>query len=133
MKSDFMASDIDGHSHDLGAVLSSGKEIALVFYQTWCQPCAREAPHVAEVARQHGERLQFYGVVSGSDEQVDNAKVRGWQQRFQLPYPQLRDRDLALTDKFSVKGTPTIIVLGCDGMILYRGHRSPNWDQLLTR
>jgi hypothetical protein len=48
-----------------------------------------------------------------------------------MSYPQLRDRDLALSRKFGVTGTPDIIVLSADDTVLYRGHRPPaDWNTL---
>ena len=43
-------------------------------------------------------------------------------------YPQVRDRDLALTDTFDVRGTPTVVVIGLDGAVAYRGHELPDWE-----
>jgi protein-disulfide isomerase len=49
-----------------------------------------------------------------------------------LTYPQVRDRDLALTQLLGVKGTPTVIVLDPDGQVVYREHHVPaDWQALL--
>ena len=58
--------------------------------------------------------------------------VREVAEGFALPYPQVRDRDLALTRRFEVEGTPTVLVLGPDGRLLYRGHAPPeSWFSLV--
>lgn len=117
--------DMDGAELDIDALLAEGLNVVFVFWQTWCGPCKREAPHLAEAARAHTESLRFVGVVSGTDRDVDETKVRKYVEKFALPYPQVRDRDLALVHRYEVKGTPTILILGPGREILYRGSTPP--------
>jgi thiol-disulfide isomerase/thioredoxin len=117
--------DMDGAELDIDGLLAEGLNVVLVFWQTWCGPCKREAPHLAEAARAHTESLRFVGVVSGSDRDVDETKVRKYVEKYALPYPQVRDRDLALVSRYEVKGTPTILILGPGREILYRGSTPP--------
>ena len=124
--------DRDGASHDLQASLRAGRPVALVFWQSWCASCLQEAPGLATAARELEGRLQFVGVVPGPDESVDESALDAAIARFDLPYPQVRDRDLALTRRFDIEGTPTIVVLGAGGRVVYRGHRAPeDWTALL--
>ncbi len=126
-----MVTDMDGTAHDLGAEMKAGRSVALVFWQTWCASCLQEAPALAAAARKHGKAIRFIGVVPGPNDRVDDKKVRAVARRFAMPYPQVRDRDLALSDRFAVTGTPTIIVLGPDGKIVYNGHEPPaDWQGL---
>lgn len=122
--------DYDGGKHDLEAVLDSGRKVVLVFWQTWCGPCMREAPALAAAAREHAD-LYFLGVVPGDAETVDEAEVRQVVAKTKMPYPQVLDRDLKLTEALEVLGTPTIVVLGQDGKALYRAHDADvPWDEL---
>lgn len=126
--------DMDGKTHDADAMLAAGKPVVLVFWQTWCSSCKREAPELADAVEQYGESMQFFGVVSGPDHIVDDAKVRKVAKDWHHPQPQVRDRDLALTKRFNVRGTPVIIVLGLEGRILFRGYRLPDdWTSFLPR
>lgn len=113
--------DAAGARHDLGAV---GGPKVLAFWQTWCQPCLREAPRLASAA-QRNPSFAFYGVVSGNERFVDAAEVREVSDRLGLPYPSLLDRELALTGRCGVTGTPTILVVDEAGVIRYRGHSLP--------
>lgn len=117
--------DMDGAELDIDALLAEGRNVVFVFWQTWCAPCKREAPHLAEAARAYTESLRFVGVVSGADRDVDETKVRKYVEKYALPYPQVRDRDLALVHRYEVKGTPTILILGPGREILYRGSTPP--------
>mgnify|MGYP006442093351 CR=1 FL=1 len=126
--------DIEGRSHDPSKVLASGKPVALVFWQSWCGSCVAEAPHVEQARRKFGERIEFYGVVSGPDQSVDEAAVRKVVFQNQLQYTQLRDRDGALSKHFSVQSTPTIVIIGADRQVLYSGHTLPeDWNRLLAK
>jgi thiol-disulfide isomerase/thioredoxin len=118
------ADDLKGQAHELELLREQRKPIALVFWQTWCAGCIKEAPEMARAAREH-EGIQFLGIVSGPDGTVDEDEVLAIKERFGLPYPQLRDRELLITDYFDVKGTPTIIVIDAGGHVVFRGHEAP--------
>jgi hypothetical protein len=78
--------------------------------------------------------VAFFGVVPGTDERVDDGEVRRVASELGFPYPQVRDRDLALTERFDVQGTPTILVLEGNGELVYRGHRAPpDWNAFSSR
>ena len=126
--------DMAGKSHDIESILGQGQSVALVFWQTWCKPCLREMPELARVDRQYSPRIRFYGIVSGADEDVDDAKVKSLVERLGVGYPQVRDRDLRLSRGFKIDGTPTIVILGPGRSVLYRGHQLPdNWAVFTKR
>lgn len=129
---DIRGTDTTGAEHALSATANAGTPVVLVFWQAWCAPCAKEAPKVQAASVELGERAQFFGVVSGPDKLVDSRKVTRWIDTHKLSYPQLRDRDGSISKTMKVKGTPTILVLGAEDKILYRGKRLPeNWDTVL--
>lgn len=71
-------------------------------------------------------------MVSGPDSAVDEDKLSTAIFQNGLTYPQVRDRDLALTKLFGVTGTPTVIVLDSNGQVVYREHHVPaSWDEIL--
>jgi thiol-disulfide isomerase/thioredoxin len=127
----WILTDMAGETHDVDELLAQGRNVTLVFWQTWCGPCKREAPGLAVAATEHAEGLAFFGVVSGSDRDIDDKKVRGYVQKYELPYPQIRDRDISLTKQYEVVATPTIIVLGPGREVLFRGNHPPeSWKEL---
>lgn len=116
---------ISGETHDLNAILADGKPVAFVFWQTWCGSCLAEAPHVGEAARALAGQVQFVGVVPGPNERVDDAKIVEIATESRMEFPQVRDRDMALSRAFDVTGTPTIVVLRPDGTTGFTGHGLP--------
>lgn len=122
----WIVQDIDGQAHDLSTSLEQGRKVAFVFWQTWCTSCKKEAPKVTAACEALKGKVDFVGIISGEDEYVDDKAVRGFIQKYNLNYPQVRDRSLAITEAFDVKGTPTIVVLGEGNRVLYRGHKLPD-------
>ena len=116
---------IDGSAVDFAQALDSGRTVVLVFWQTWCASCLAEAPQLAAAAREHPDELVFVGIVPGPDGTVDEAELRRLVQRFDLPYPQVRDRELVWSKAFRITGTPTLVALRADGSAGWRDHRPP--------
>jgi len=125
------ATAIDGREVDLDSASKSGRTVVLVFWQTWCASCLAEAPHLAATARAHPDELLFVGVVPGPDADVDEEEIARIVKRYDLPYAQIRDRDLAWSRAFDIRGTPTLIALRPDGREGWRDHRAPaDWSAL---
>ncbi|MDA0322103.1 MAG: TlpA disulfide reductase family protein [Verrucomicrobia bacterium] len=128
--SDLSFRDSTGGTHQLKALTDAGRSMVFVFWQPWCTSCAREAPALVKAAKDYKKRLQFFGVVSGKDEFVDDTRVDRFIGKYSIPYPLVRDRDLSLTEGMTVEGTPTIIIVGKGNQVLYRGHRAPkDWTK----
>ncbi len=123
-------SDLAGKPVVIADALQGDKKVALVFWQAWCAPCRAEAPGLVAASRKY-PNLVVIGVVSGPDEAVDAKLLERTIDELDLPYQNVRDRALDLTRSLDVRGTPTIVVLGAQGQILYRGHESPDWNAVL--
>lgn len=122
--------DMAGRPVVIADELATGKKVALVFWQSWCSSCRREAPELVEASRKY-PGIEIIGVVPGPDEDVDEAELERTIRDLGLPYRSVRDRDLTLTRALDVTGTPTIVVLDATGRILYQGHTVPEWESFL--
>lgn len=122
--------DTAGRPLVLADELATGKKVALVFWQEWCPSCRSEAPELVAASREHAD-MEIVGVVSGPDSAVDAATLERAIREMGLPYRNVRDRELDLTRALGITGTPTIVLLGSHGEVLYHGHESPDWDELL--
>ncbi len=131
---EWVLEDLQGTPHDLEALMDAGQPVVLVFWQTWCTVCKGEAPELVRAAKATSGRLHFFGVVSGTREDIDDAKVARTAEQWGLTYPTLRDRRLEWARRFRVKGTPTLVILGKAGEVLYYGHRPPkDWSVYASR
>ncbi|QDU86136.1 Soluble secreted antigen MPT53 precursor [Planctomycetes bacterium Pla163] len=130
VRADWTLVDQRGTVHPTGEYLAAGEPVVLVFWQTWCGSCVAEAPRVQDVHKSR-PNLHVFGVVSGSERDVDAADVQATALRLGLTYPQVLDRDLSLTSALAIQGTPTVVVLGADGTVLYHAHQLPDdWTAL---
>jgi thiol-disulfide isomerase/thioredoxin len=127
-----IALDLAGTQHALDSQFHAGRAVTLVFWQTWCANCIKEAPQVEAARAEWGEQVAFYGVVSGPDQAVDEQKMRSLVDKLGLQYPQLRDRDGSWSGRFEVSATPTVLVFSPQGELLFRGKHLPeDWQALL--
>ena len=111
-------------------ILANGKNIALIFWQTWCPPCLREMPFLVDAFNNHSGKLQFIGVIPGPDDDVNEKKIEKIVKNFGISYPQVRDRELSLTHEFEIEQTPTIVIIGKNYSILYKNnHLPPDWKK----
>ena len=80
-----------------------GKVLYINFFASWCPPCNREAPTLAELARTYASRGL---VVIGIDEGEDAAHALGFRKRYDLPYPVVLDPESRAESPFGETGLP---------------------------
>jgi cytochrome c biogenesis protein CcmG/thiol:disulfide interchange protein DsbE len=101
--------DIDGASISLASL--TGHVVVLVFFATWCPPCADLAPKLGEVQRKYVDAR----VVGVSDE--DLAVIRAYGAAHQLGYSMVSDtRDVAAA-AFWIPALPTVVVIDKQGVV----------------
>ncbi len=91
-----------------------GKVVVLNFWQSYCPPCTREAPVVAEVAqRWAGKNVVFVGV----DEQDLSGPATKFMRRFGITYPVISD-DGPLIGHYGVTGYPETFFIDKHGRVI---------------
>lgn len=111
---------VDGRNAGLSSV--AGKPAVMVFWASWCGPCRREAPLVAQLAADYGDRIGVIGVNAGEDA----ATARAAAEALHMTWPVLLDVDGRISADYEVEALPTLLVLDKDGIIRYRGHELPS-------
>lgn len=107
--SDFSARDIDGKTVRLSSYL--GKEAVLLsFWQTWCEPCAAEFPHLRKLYDANKAKgFVILGVAMDGPETVAN--VPAFAKRNQINFPVLLDEDSQVASLYNPKKSAPLSVL----------------------
>ena len=109
--------DRDGTSVSLSDYIGKGKYVLVDFWASWCMPCRKEAPVIAEVYKKYGgSRFEVLGVAV-MDKREDTLKAIeddgiGW--------PQILDAQAMPLELYGIQSIPHIILFGPDGTILAR-------------
>jgi peroxiredoxin len=114
--SDFSARDIDGKTVKLSAFLGH-ETIVLSFWQTWCEPCIAEFPHMRRLYDANREKgFVIFGIAMDGPDTIAN--VPAFAKRNQLNFPILLDEDSHIAQLYNPKKTaPLSIVIDKTGKI----------------
>ncbi len=110
--SDFTLQPLDGRPIRLSDF--KGKVIMLHFWATWCGPCRRELPAIAEAYRKY--KAQGFEVLAITAE--DAADVAEYLRDKPLPFPTVLDGRMEAT--YGVEGYPATIFIDRSGRIRLR-------------
>jgi cytochrome c biogenesis protein CcmG, thiol:disulfide interchange protein DsbE len=94
-----------------------GKPMVINIWAQWCGPCRSEAPHLAAVAADAGDKVNFIGIDYGDPDPeaaIEFAQIVGWR------YPQLQDRGERVKGPLKIIGVPQTFLVDADGKIVYR-------------
>lgn len=108
----FTLQQLSGSSAQLSQF--KGKPLVLNFWGSFCQPCVREMPLLANYANTYAsQNLQFVGVNLGESKLV----VQNFIRQTNVVYPILLDSDLKVAERYSVISYPTTFFIDAKGTI----------------
>lgn len=96
--------------HELLAMLK-GKPVVVNVWASWCGPCTREAPSLAQVSAQYAGRVQFLGV----DIQDQLTPARDFIAKYGWSYPSVFDPTGSIRDDLGLLGQPVTILYDASG------------------
>ncbi|CAA9461839.1 MAG: hypothetical protein AVDCRST_MAG38-162 [uncultured Solirubrobacteraceae bacterium] len=108
-----------------------GKVVLVNFWASWCDPCKEELPLLQ---RTHERMQEEGGLVLGIDSRDLTDDALATVARYDLSFPNLRDRDAVLGRKVGAVGYPETLVLDRQGRVaaLARGPVTQEWlDRVL--
>ncbi|MCA3001876.1 MAG: TlpA family protein disulfide reductase [Burkholderiales bacterium] len=113
-----------------------GTWVVVNFWATWCAPCVKEIPEIAEFAKEQGKKTRVIGIALDWDESgkrdADEAKLKRAAIKIGHAYPLVLGDDKTEKVFGKIKGMPTTIVYGPDGKVAYNKTGVVN-KELLTR
>ena len=108
----FTGKTLDGQH--IQVPLKEQKPVLLVFWASWCGSCAKEAPIIAKLHGELNDRIRIIGI--NVDE--DLAAAKAFISNKQLPYANITDADLRISEILHVKATPSLVLLDGQGNAL---------------
>jgi thiol-disulfide isomerase/thioredoxin len=100
-----------------------GTWVVVNFWATWCAPCVKEIPEIAEFAKEQGKKTRVIGIALDWDESgkrdADEAKLKRTAIKIGHAYPLVLGDDKTEKVFGKIKGMPTTIVFGPDGKVVY--------------
>jgi cytochrome c biogenesis protein CcmG, thiol:disulfide interchange protein DsbE len=106
-----------GPSITLAGLLAStaGRPVLVVFWASWCQPCATEAPAIERFSRSTSGRGRLVGV----DWSDGLAGARSFIRRYSWTFSNLRDSEGTVGNRYHLTGLPMTFVLDGSGRIRF--------------
>ncbi len=101
---------------------AEGRGALVVFWASWCGPCAREAPSIERFSRSPAGR----GRVVGIDWSDVLSGARAFVKRYGWTFPNLRDGEGLIGNDYRLTGLPSTFVIDAAGRIhaVLRGPQS---------
>lgn len=129
---DFSLSDTEGQSHTLGDFLGE-KVIVLSFWATWCAPCKKEMPHLAELQKELGDKgLQVLSV--SVDAAKDEARVKATVRQLRYEPLVLLDSETKVVNQYNPrKDMPYTVIIGKDKRIHHRKKGFTSGDEEMIK
>jgi peroxiredoxin len=108
---DFTLKDMNGKSVSLNNF--KGKNVLLYFTTTWCPYCKKEVPELKEMYKKYKGKLEMIAI----DMNESKAKVSSYIEKYEIPYTTLLDSEGKVAVDYSIRGVPTIVLVGKDGRV----------------
>jgi thiol-disulfide isomerase/thioredoxin len=108
--------DVDPASFDRLLEQLRGTPVVVNIWGSWCGPCRREAPLLADASDRYGDRVQFIGIdiLDSRTAAVEFMTQYGWR------YPSLYDATGAVRDHLGLLGQPDTLFYDGSGSLEFR-------------
>lgn len=120
----FVKKDMNGAEISLD--LYAGKYVLLDFWGTWCGPCRDSHPHMVELHRRFGDRVEFIHIAQENGRDMDQMRLK-WEEAIKedsMGWTQILNNEgqeeFDVVKMYHISAFPTKILIGPDGAIIDR-------------
>lgn len=114
---DFSLEDVDRRLRHFNEL--RGEKLTVIdFWATWCQPCTRSLPKMAELSGEFRDRgVAFIGI--SIDSPRNQSKIKPFSRSMGIDYPVLKDPGAELMGELDVLAVPALLIVDRDMKVLY--------------
>lgn len=94
-----------------------GHPVVMTFWGTWCPPCRKEFPELAEVFRKHGASGLAVVGVNQRDQELSIDDVRRFVDEMATPFTIVLDERGRSRRRYRLVGLPTTVFVDSDGVV----------------
>jgi len=106
-----------------------GRPVLLEFWSTWCKPCIAAIPHLNDLQKEFGDRVQFVAIT-----QERAVTAEKFAAKTEMRAAVAADTEQGTTHKvFGVSVIPRTFVLSADRVVLWTGHPTKLSRELLSK
>ncbi len=110
----------------------AGKIVVVNFWASWCQPCIKELPELAELKRLHGERLEILAV--NKDVNKEAGELREFLKKYNAGDLEIYfDEDNSLGQLVGLRGMPTTLIIDENGKIIQKIEGYFDWRKSILQ
>ena len=96
-----------------------GESYVVECWATWCGPCIRASPMLAQMQQSLGDDLQIVGVTGIRDPRSD---VEKFIEKNGEKYAHAYDTDATMLRQIGIAGIPHVLIMSTDGVIRWQGN-----------
>lgn len=114
---DFSAATLDDSTaRSFETLIDEGKVNVLIFWSVNCGHCRKSLPEISRWLREHPEGVNVLSCATAPTA-TTRAKTKEFCDTNDLAFPTLIDEDAKIAELYNVTSTPTILIIGPDGVV----------------
>ena len=106
--------DLRGGPENISLASLAGRPAVVSFFASWCDPCRRELPALADAHRRYGDRVAFVGI----DHADSRTNALEMLDEFGITYPAGYDPQGVTAPAYGLRGLPDTVFITADGRVL---------------
>lgn len=111
----FSLKTLDGGATSLSD--HTGHPVLINFWASWCTPCRAEMPLLISAYQANQPAGLVVLAINLTDQERSTKDIQRFQAEFQMPFPVLLDSKGKVSKLYRLRGVPTSVFIGSDGVV----------------